>query len=40
VEIAGWEGQGVVCGKPAPPRLYPLPVSVKDRWVGEQVLNE
>jgi hypothetical protein len=30
-----------VCGKPAPPRLYLLPVSVKDRWVGsrEKVLN-
>jgi hypothetical protein len=21
VETTGWEGQGVVCGKPAPPRL-------------------
>jgi hypothetical protein len=31
----------VVCKKSAPPRLYPPPVSVKDRWVGpcEQVLN-
>jgi hypothetical protein len=27
----GWEGRGVVCGKPAPSRLYPPPVSVKDR---------
>jgi hypothetical protein len=41
VETAGWEGRGVICGKPAPRRLYPLLVSVKDRWVGtrEQVLN-
>jgi hypothetical protein len=31
----------VVYGKSTPPRLYPPPVSVKDRWVGpcEQVLN-
>jgi hypothetical protein len=30
-----------VCGKPAPPRLYLPPVSIKDRSVGprEQVLN-
>jgi hypothetical protein len=21
VEMAGWEGRGVVCGKPTPPRL-------------------
>jgi hypothetical protein len=30
-----------VCGKPTPPRLYPPPVSIKDRSVGprEQVLN-
>jgi hypothetical protein len=21
VETTGWEGQGVLCGKPAPPRL-------------------
>jgi hypothetical protein len=31
VETAGWEDQGVVCGKPAPPRLQPSYVSVKDR---------
>jgi hypothetical protein len=39
--IVGWEGRGVWCGKPAPPRLQPPPVSVKYRWVGprEQVLN-
>jgi hypothetical protein len=37
----GWEGRGVRCEKPPPPRLYPPPVSVKDRGVGtrEQVLN-
>jgi hypothetical protein len=29
-EITGWEGRGVAYGKPAPPRLYPPPVSVKD----------
>jgi hypothetical protein len=31
----------VVCGKTAPLRLWPPPVSVKNRWVGprEQVLN-
>jgi hypothetical protein len=23
-----------VCGKPTPPRLYPPPVSIKDRSVG------
>jgi hypothetical protein len=23
-----------ICGKPAPPRLYPPPVSIKDRLVG------
>jgi hypothetical protein len=30
-----------VCAKLAPKRLYLLPVSVKDRWVGscEKVLN-
>jgi hypothetical protein len=30
-----------VCGKSAPPRLYPPPVSIKDRSVGprEQVLS-
>jgi hypothetical protein len=30
-----------MCAKPAPSRLYPSPVSVKDRWVGPcaQVLN-
>jgi hypothetical protein len=41
VETAGWEGRGVVCGKLAPPRLWPPPVLVKDRWVcpREQVLN-
>jgi hypothetical protein len=41
VEIAGWEGRGVVCGKPVPPRLEPPSVLVKHRWVGscEQVLN-
>jgi hypothetical protein len=40
-ETAGWKCQQVVCGKPAPPRLYPPPVSIKDRLVGpcEQVLN-
>jgi hypothetical protein len=31
VETVGWEGRGVVRGKPAPPRLYPSSVSVKDR---------
>jgi hypothetical protein len=37
----GWEGRRVWCGKPAPPRLYPPPVLIKDRWIGprEQVLN-
>jgi hypothetical protein len=41
VEIIGWEGQGVICGKLAPLRLQYLLVLVKDRWVGprEQVLN-
>jgi hypothetical protein len=41
VETAGWEGWRVVCGEPAPLRLYPPPVSIKDRWVEprEQVLN-
>jgi hypothetical protein len=41
VQTVGWNGQGVVCGKPAPSRLWPPPVSIKDRWVGpcEQVLN-
>jgi hypothetical protein len=31
----------VVCENLAPPRLYPVPMSVKERWVGprEQVLN-
>jgi hypothetical protein len=40
-ETAGREGQEVVCVKPAPLRLYPSPVSIKDRSVGphEQVLN-
>jgi hypothetical protein len=40
-EITGWEGRRVVCGKPAPLRLYLPPVSVKDRCVGphEQVLK-
>jgi hypothetical protein len=40
-ETAGWEGRRVVCGKPAPLRLYPPPMSVKEWWVGprEQVLN-
>jgi hypothetical protein len=40
-ETGGWEGRGVVCGKPTPSRLYPPPVSIKDRWIGprEQVLN-
>jgi hypothetical protein len=23
-----------VCGKPAPPRLLPPPVCIKDQWVG------
>jgi hypothetical protein len=23
METTGWKGRGVVCGKPAPPRLYP-----------------
>jgi hypothetical protein len=32
VETIGRSKSG--CGKPAPPRLYPPPVSVKDRWVG------
>jgi hypothetical protein len=41
VETVSWECQRVVCEKLAPPRLYPPPVSVKDRWVDprEQVLN-
>jgi hypothetical protein len=41
VKIIGWEGRGVICEKPAPPRLYHPPVSVKNRWIGhrEQVLN-
>jgi hypothetical protein len=41
VKTAGWEGRGVVCEKPTPPTLQPLPVSIKGRWVGprEQVLN-
>jgi hypothetical protein len=41
VETVSWEGQGVVCGKLAPRRLKPPPLSVKDRWVDprEQVLN-
>jgi hypothetical protein len=41
VKTIGWEGQGVVCGEPAPPRLYPPPVSVKDRWIAprKQALN-
>jgi hypothetical protein len=41
VETTGWEGRGVVYDKPAPPGLYPLPVSFKDQWIGphEQVLN-
>jgi hypothetical protein len=36
-----WESPGVWCGKLAPPKLWPLPLSVKDRWVSlrEQVLN-
>jgi hypothetical protein len=36
-----WKGRGVACGMPVPLRLYPLPVLVKDRWVGprEKVLN-
>jgi hypothetical protein len=36
-----WEGLGVECGEPTLSRLSPLPVLVKDRWVGprEQVLN-
>jgi hypothetical protein len=36
-----WEGRGVRCGKLAPPRLQPMPVSVKDWWVAprQQVLN-
>jgi hypothetical protein len=40
-EITGREGRGVVCGKPAPPRLWPPPVSIKNHLVGphEQVLN-
>jgi hypothetical protein len=41
VETVSWEGQGVVCGKPAPLSLKCPSVSVKDRWVGpnEQVLK-
>jgi hypothetical protein len=41
LETIGRKGQGVVCGKSAPSRLLPPPVSVKDRLVGphEQVLN-
>jgi hypothetical protein len=37
----GTTGREVVCGKPAPPRLYPPPVSIKNCSVGprEQVLN-
>jgi hypothetical protein len=40
-KTAGWESRGVVCEKPAPSRLWPPPVSIKDWWVGphEQVLN-
>jgi hypothetical protein len=34
VETVEWEGRGVVCEKPAPPRLQPPLVSVKYRWVG------
>jgi hypothetical protein len=39
--IIGCEGQGLWCGKLAPPRLYLPSVSVKDGWVGpcDQVLN-
>jgi hypothetical protein len=32
--IIGWEGWGVWCGKLAPPRLWPPPVSVKGWGVG------
>jgi hypothetical protein len=41
VETVGWKGRGVVGGEPTPSRLYPPPVSVKNRWVisREQVLN-
>jgi hypothetical protein len=41
VETISWEGREVVCGKSAPSKLYPPPVSIKDRWVGprKQVLN-
>jgi hypothetical protein len=37
----GWEGLGVVCGKPTPSRLLSPRVSVKDPWVGphKKVLN-
>jgi hypothetical protein len=36
VKVGEW-----ICGKLAPPRLYPPPVSIKDHSVGprEQVLN-
>jgi hypothetical protein len=39
-QLVGKVGEWV-CGKPAPPRLYPPPVSIKDRSVSprEQVLN-
>jgi hypothetical protein len=39
--IIGWEGWGEGCGNPTPPRLYPPPLLVKDRWIGscKQVLN-
>jgi hypothetical protein len=41
VGTTGWDGRGVVCRKSTPPKLYPPPVSVKDRWVSphEQVLS-
>jgi hypothetical protein len=39
VETIGREGRRVVCGKSAPPRLYPPPVSVKDRWVGPLLVS-
>jgi hypothetical protein len=34
VETASWEWRGVVCGKSAPPRLQPPPMSIRDRWVA------